>query len=179
MGISIKQMHLRILICFIIVIACTSSVSSQTQDSISKRVLLDSLLYVNKETVPPYPYQTQWDSLQVLKAEGPVIEVYVVENSGQKIRGWNRKQWLAYWQSRLPEGFFAVFSIWVAWNGQITQVKLQVYQGDIGQVDLVSIAKQLRATSPIYPVYPGESIPAPDPGIFSVPIFGKKSHRSN
>jgi len=48
-------------------------------------------------------------------------------------------------KNKLPKDYWAVLEFLVEWNGDISEVRLKWYKGDISEVDLTEIVKKVEA----------------------------------
>jgi len=147
-----------------IILAFSFSLSSQSllaqENNVDNRVKVDSLIWSNDNTIPIYPHEAKLDS--AFNAQADVIKrayendstaccihpfepsptLYIKDEEGNRLTG---KEAGSYMKNKLPKDYWAVLEFLVEWNGDISEVRLKRYKGDISEVDLTEIVKKVEA----------------------------------
>ena len=147
-----------------IILAFSFSLSSQSllaqENNVDNRVKVDSLIWSNDNTIPIYPHEAKLDS--AFNAQADVIKrayendstaccihpfepsptLYIKDEEGNRLTG---KEASSYMKNKLPKDYWAVLEFLVEWNGDISEVRLKWYKGNINRVNLSEIAQRVVA----------------------------------
>jgi len=130
------------------------------ENNVDNRIKVDSLIWSNANTIPPYPHEAKLDS--ALNAQAEVIKrayendstaccihpfepsptLYFIDDQGNKLTG---REAGSYMKNVLSKDYWAVLEFLVEWNGDISEVRLKWYKGDISRVNLSKIAQRVIA----------------------------------
>ena len=124
------------------------------------RIQVDSLIWSSTKIIPSYPYESKLDSILSEQAETikrayesdstaccihpyePSPTLYIWDEKGNKLTG---REAGNYMTDKLPEKYWAVLEFLVEWNGNISEIRLKQYRGDLSGVNLSEIAHKVSA----------------------------------
>lgn len=130
------------------------------ENNVDNRIKVDSLIWSNDNTIPTYPHEAKLDS--ALNAQADVIKqtyennstaccihpfepsptLYIKDDEGNRLSGTEAG---SYMKNLLPKDYWAVLEFLVEWNGDISEVRLKWYKGDISGVNLTELVKRVEA----------------------------------
>jgi hypothetical protein len=130
------------------------------ENNVDNRIKVDSLIWSNDNTIPTYPHEAKLDS--ALNAQADVIKrayendstaccihpfepsptLYIKDDEGNRLTGTEAG---SYMKNLLPKDYWAVLEFLVEWNGDISEVRLKWYKGDISEVNLTELVKRVEA----------------------------------
>ena len=130
------------------------------ENTFESRFQIDSLIWSNAKRIPPYPYEAKLDSVLHERATTikrvyendstaccinpfePSPTLYILDDKGNKLTG---REAGDYMTDKLPKNYWAVLEFLVEWNGEISEVRLKKYKGDVSVVNLTEIALKVTA----------------------------------
>jgi hypothetical protein len=126
-------------------------------------VKIDSVIYQADHEIPPYPFESELDSLLKVKTDyedalieriknnpGVLIDIfntmpglYVELENGQEINLWTYRELII---SEIPEGFGCTIHFLVEWNGTISGIKIGMCSSQIPEgFDIAKYLLRIKA----------------------------------